>query len=237
MATNGNAPSLPTWKRFAAFQVFGDYAPSRGFRVLVQVGAEPQALLDALEQRARGQELLDPDLALANLRAGLGLLRTGLVSFAYATVEEVIVILQPDASDAEGGPIDALNRLVSDYTASLSLLLGRPVTAAARLYELPDVEVARRGLVALAEDFEEATPRRSAMWLGAQLRGRGQPFHLSMVETLEEQSHLLQSNGIDMDALPAWWWRGVAASRGPRGIEVFDDLPGGDELGNLVPTA
>ncbi len=237
MAKNGKGASLPTWKRFAAFQVFGDYAPMRGFRVLVRVGAEPHTLLEALEHRAGAQELLDPDLARANLRAGLGLFRTGLVSFAYATVEEVVVMLLPEASNGEGAAIDALNRLVSDYTASLSLLLGQPVSASARLYEVPDLDVARRGLVALAGDFEEATPQRSAMWLGAQLRGRGQPFHHSMVETLEEQSHLLQSHGIDMDALPAWWWRGVAATQGPQGIQVYDDLPSGDDLGNLVPTA
>jgi len=120
----------------------------------------------------------------------------------------------------------------------LSLLVGQPVSARARIYEVPDLEIARRGLVALAEDVEEATPLRSAMWLGAQLQGRGQPFHPSMVETLEEQSHLLRSNGIDMDALPAWWWRGMAAAinKGDTegGVEVYDELPSGDELGNLV---
>jgi hypothetical protein len=238
MASNGNGPgqALPTWKKFAAFQVFGDYAPMRGFRVLVQVGADPKALLEALEHRAPSQDLLDPDLARANLRAGLGLLRTGLVRFAYATVEEVVVLLAPEASEGEGAPLEAQNRLVSDYSASLSLLLGQPIPAGARIYEVPDVEVARRALVSLAGDVEEATPLRSAMWLGAQLRGRGQPFHPSMVETLEEQSHLLHSNGIDMDALPAWWWRGVVARGGPRGIEVYDDLPNGDELGHLVPS-
>lgn len=233
MAINGS--TLPAWKKFAAFQVFGDYAPMRGFRVLVQVGAEPEALLEAIGQRARGQDLLDPDLARASLRAGLGLLRTGLVSFAYATVEEVVVMLHREASDAEGAPIEAQTRLVGEYSAALSLLLGQPVTASARIYEVPDVEVARRALTSLAADVEEATPLRSAMWLGAQLRGRGEPFHPSMVETLEEQSHLLQTHGIDMDALPAWWWRGVAASHDARGISVYDDLPSGEELANLLP--
>jgi hypothetical protein len=232
MATNGSA--LPTWKKFAAFQVFGDYAPTRGFRVLVRVGADPEALLEAIEQRARGQDLLDPDLARANLRAGLGLLRSGLVCFAYATVEEVLVMLHREASDREGAPFDAQTRLVADYSGALSLLLGQPIAAGARIYEVPDVDVARRALVSLAGDVEEATPLRSAMWLGAQLRGRGQPFHPSMVETLEEQSHLLQTNGVDMDALPMWWWRGVAATHGTRGIAVYDELPGSEELGKLI---
>jgi len=232
MANNGDG--LPTWKKFAAFQVFGDYAPMQDFRVLVQVGTDPEQRMELLERRAGGQELLDPALAQATLRAGLGLWRTGLVSFAYATVEEAVVMLHPHVSEGAGDPILAQNRLVSEYAASLSLLLGQPVTAGARLYEVPDLEVARRGLVALAEDVEEATPRRSALWLGAQLRGRGQPFHPSMVETLEEQSHLLQSNGIDMDALPVWWWRGIAASGGDSGLQIYDDLPGGEELGNII---
>ncbi|MEM9457986.1 MAG: hypothetical protein AAGF11_27655 [Myxococcota bacterium] len=232
MVSNGNG--LPTWKKFDAFQVFGDYAPMQGFCVLMRVGADPEQLVSLLERRAPGQELLDPALAQANLRAGLGLLRTGVVRFAYATVEEVIVMLHPQAMTAAGAPILVHNRLVSEYTASLSLLVGQPINAAASIYELPDVGVVRRGLVALAEDVEEATPRRSALWLGAQLRGRGQPFHPSMVETLEEQSALLQSNGIDMDALPAWWWRGMAAIAGDEGLAVYDDLPSGDDLGNLI---
>lgn len=232
MASNGSA--LPTWKKFAAFQVFGDYAPMRGFRVLVRVGSDPEALLETLEQRADAQDLLDPELARANLRAGLGLLRTGLVSFAYATVEEVVVVLHREASDGEGAPFDAQTRLVADYSAAVSLLLGRPMPVSACIYEVPDLEVARRALVSLAADVEEATPLRSALWLGAQLRGRGQPFHPSMVETLEEQSHLLQTHGIDMDALPAWWWRGIAATHDARGIQIHDELPSGDELGKLV---
>lgn len=233
MATNGNG-LLPTWKKFAAFQVFGDYAPSQGFRVLVRVGADPERLQQLIQQRAPDHEVLDPELARANLRAGLGLLRTGLVSFVYATVEECIALLSPDATEAEGAPIAVHSRLVSDYSATLSVLVGQSVGATAELFEVPDMEVARRGLVSLAEDVEESTPKRSALWLGAQLQGRGEPFHPSMAETIEEQSHLLQTHGIDMDALPAWWWRGVVAVRADDGVRVFDELPSGDELGDLV---
>ncbi|MEM7159181.1 MAG: hypothetical protein AAF799_40465 [Myxococcota bacterium] len=232
MANNGNG--LPTWNKFAAFEVFGDYSPTPGFRVMVRIGAEPDRLRALLEKRAPSSEVLDPDLARAHLRAGLGLLRSGLVRFAYATTEEVVVMLTDDAVKQGGASVEVQSRLVSDYSSALSLLLGQQVCASACIYELPDVSVARRGLVALAEDVEENTPRRSAMWLGAQLQGRGQPFHPSMVETLEEQSHLLQSNGIDMDALPAWWWRGMAAVSNGSGVDVYDELPSGDELGRLV---
>lgn len=233
MATNGNG-LLPTWKKFAAFQVFGDYAPSQGFRVMVRVGAEPERLRELLRQRAQGKDVLDPELAVANLRAGLGLLRTGLVSFAYATVEEVIVLLRAEAVEPEGAPIEIQNRLVSDYSSTLSVLLGQSVRAHAQIFEVPDVEIARRGVVALAEDVEETTPLRSALWLGAQLEGRGQPFHPSMAETIEEQSHLLQTHGIDMDALPPWWWRGVAAISVDEGVQVYDELPSVEALGNLM---
>ncbi len=227
----------PTWTKLSAFQVFGDYSPMRGFRVLVRVGAEPEALLEALEARAATHDLLDPELARALLRSGLGLLRTGLVRLAYATTEEALLLLHADAVDGEGAAIAAQNRLLADYAASLSLLLGRPLAAHAQIFEVPDLAVARRGLVALCADVEEGTPLRSAMWLGAQLRGRGQPFHPSMVETLEEQSHLLQTHGVDMDALPTWWWRGVLATHDVEGIDVYDELPGGEELGHLVPEA
>lgn len=232
MATNGNG--LPTWKKFAAFEVFGDYVPTGGARVLVRVSAQTEQLRTALQRRAGQQAVLDPELGCAVLRAGLGLLRTELVSFAYATVEEVIVVLRPEAIEADGAPLAVHNRIVSEYASLLSVLIGHPIGATAQIFEVPDISVVRRGLAALAEDVEEATPMRSAMWLGAQLEGRGEPFHPSMVETLEEQSHLLQRNGIDMDALPAWWWRGMAATRADVGVEIFNELPSGEEFGTLV---
>jgi hypothetical protein len=57
-----------------------------------------------------------------------------------------------------------------------------------------------------------------------------------MLETLEEQTSLLQANGIDMDALPSWWWRGVAAAVEPNGeVEVFAEIPPGEDFGGLIP--
>lgn len=233
MADNGNG--LPTWNKFAAFEVFGDYRPNGSARLLVRVATPPDRLAALLSRRANDRGALDPDLGGAVLRAGLGLLRTELVSFAYATVEEAIVLLRPDALSAECPPIVAQNRLVAHYAAQLSVLVGEALGANAQIFEVPDLTVARRGLSALAEDVEEATPRRSAMWLGAQLQGRGEPFHPSMVETLEEQSHLLQTHGIDMDALPGWWWRGMAATRREgQGVAVLDELPTGDDFGALL---
>lgn len=229
-------PILDAWKKFSAFEVFGDYSPMSGFRLVVAIGARPEALEGALEGRAPESDLLDPVFARWMMRAGLGLMQSGLVSFAYATCEETVCVVRPEALQGSGAPMKIQAQLATSFTARLSLLAGRELPAVARIYEFPDVSVIRRAVVKLAEDVEEATPLRSSLWLGAQLRGRGQSFHPSMLETLEEQTSLLQSNGIDMDALPTWWWRGVAAGiRGDGGVEVFDDLPQGEALGELIP--
>src|SRR5262249_11839881 len=128
------------------------------------------------------------------------------------------------------------NELVSMFAARLSLLCGRELAVQASIYEFPDITVVRRALSTLVEEVEETTPLRSSIWLGAQLRGRGQPFHPSMLETIEEQTSLLRGHGIDMDTLPSWWWRGIAAHVGQGGeVEVFDELPGGEAFGQLVP--
>jgi hypothetical protein len=229
-------PTLQAWKSFSAFEVFGDYAPMTGFRLVVKVGAQKDALDFVIEHRARETDVLDPSLARWVVRAGLGLSRSGLISFAYATAEEVVCVIRPDVVHGAGAPISIQSRLLTLFTARLSLLVGREFPAVASIYEFPDVAVIRKAMARLLEDVEESTPLRSGLWLGAQLRGRGQPFHPSMLETLEEQTSLLQSNGIDMDALPPWWWRGVAANVRPDGgIEVFDELPAGEAFGDLIP--
>jgi hypothetical protein len=61
-----------------------------------------------------------------------------------------------------------------------------------------------------------------------------------MVETLEEQSHLLRDNGIDIDVLPSWWWRGVAARAStldgadPNQVEIWGQLPTSEQLSALI---
>lgn len=228
--------TLDAWKKFAAFEVFGDYAPMNGFRLVVKVGARREAIEAVLESRSREAELLDPGLARWVMRAGLGLARSGLVSFAYATAHETVLVVRRDAVRGAGAPLSIHDELLTLYTARLSLLTGRELPAVASIYEFPDVAVIRKAFAALVEDVEETTPLRSSYWLGAQLRGRGQAFHPSMVDSLEEQTSLLQSNGVDMDALPSWWWRGVAALVQPNGaVQVFDELPQGDAFGALIP--
>lgn len=233
-APNGT-PTLQAWKKFSAFEVFGDYRPMTGFRLVIKVGADHDALAEAIERRAGRSELLDPQLASSVMRAGLGLARSGLVSFVYATCENAVVLVRPEAVTAQRSPLEVQNQLLAMFTARLALLTSVEVGSQGHIYEFPDVAIVRRALSTLAEEVEESTPLRSSIWLGAQLRGKGQPFHRSMIETLEEQTSLLQSNGIDMDALPPWWWRGIAAQVGSDGgIEVIDELPTGDEFGRLI---
>lgn len=223
------------WKRFSAFQVLGDHMPMTGFRLVLQIAADAARVDGLLEARARESDPLDPELARATVRAGLGIVRSDAVSFVYAAPEETVALLRPNSVKGVGRSLEVHDRLVSMVAARLALLVGEEVAVHARIYEFPDLGVVRRAFCSVLEAIEEATPLRSAMRLGAQLRGRGQPFHPSMIETLEEQTALLQGGGIDMEALPPWWWRGVAARPAADGeVRVFDDLPAGDDFAALV---
>ena len=143
--TNG----LRAWKKFEPFQVFGDYVPMPGFRVVVQVAPDPDMLSSALEHRSSSVDLLDPGLARCTMRAGLGLLRSGVVSFAYATSEEAIAVVRPEAVRRQGDSIAIYDTIVSSFAARLSLLAGAEMRVVARLYEFPDMEVVRRAVVTL----------------------------------------------------------------------------------------
>lgn len=232
---NGTA-QLDAWKKIAAFEVFGDYTPVEGSRLMVKIGPQQGTIDRILEARASRSETLDPAFARWVVRAGLGLSQSGQVSFVYSTPAETVCLVRGDMVQGAGAVVPIQSQLLAGFTARLSLLAGVEVPAVSAVFEFPDLTVVRRALTKLVEDVEENTPLRSSLWLGAQLRGRGQPFHPSMLETLEEQTSMLQSNGIDMDALPAWWWRGIAAAVRPDGsVDIYDDLPIGDAVGDLVP--
>lgn len=228
MSTNGS------WDGFSAFQVFGDHVPMGGFFLVVRLSADAERLSSVLESRAGSSAALDPELAQAMVRAGLGLMQSGSVSFVYANTEEVVALIRADSVSEAGKSLVVHDHLVSMLAARLALLAGREVPVHAAVYEFPDISVVRRAFTTALDSVEETTPARSARRIGAQMRGRGEPFHPSMVETLEEQMGLLEEKGVDMESLPPWWWRGVAARAGDAGVEVFDDLPSGDEFGTLV---
>lgn len=229
--TKNGAPRPTAERRLHPFEVFGDYAPHAGARIVIRVNSSSKSRMAAISRRAGASALLDPAFAQGHLRAGLSLLQSDSVCFAWANAEGAVLLLREGV-----GPVAPIeNELVSAFTARLSLLLGTELVAVGAIYELPDLTVVRRAFGAMVEDVEEATPKRSSLWLGAQLAGRGQPFHPSMVESLEEQSGLLQSNGIDMDALPGWWWRGMAGIRRPDGsLDVVEDIPSGEAFADLL---
>jgi hypothetical protein len=230
--------SQSSWNAFSAFQVFGDHVPMDGFTLVVRIAADTEVVNHLLARRAVQQDVLDPELAQMMLRAGVGLVQSSASRFVYANCEEAIVVLRREAVSEVGQSLEIHDHLVSSWAARMALISGESVSVCGRVYELPDLGVVRKLIRTAVDGYEDQTPLRSARRLGAQLRGRGQPFHLSMVETIEEQTNLLEEHGVNVNALPSWWWRGVAArSNGvedPGRVDVFTELPGTDELVSLI---
>jgi hypothetical protein len=231
-------PVQSSWNAFSAFQVFGDHVPMDGFSLVVRIAADTETVERLIAGRAHEQDSLDPELAMMMLRAGLGLIQLPAVSFVYANPDETVVVLRPESVQEVGQSLEVHDHLISSWAARMALISGDSLPVSGRVYEFPDVGVVRKAVRSAVDNHEETTPLRSAKRLGVQLRGRGQPFHASMVETLEEQTHLLEENGIDMNALPSWWWRGVAARSSspgdPNAVEIWGELPGSDELSELI---
>jgi hypothetical protein len=227
-----------SWNAFSAFQVFGDHVPMEGFSLVVRIAADVDAVERLIGRRAAEAQALDPALAVLMIRAGLGLVRSPAVSFVYANTDETIALLRSDVVHDVGQSLEVHDHLVSSWAARMALLSGESLPISGRVYEFPDLGVVRKAIRSAVESHEEATPLRSAKWLGAQLRGRGQPFHSSMVETLEEQANLLEEHGVRMDGLPNWWWRGLAArsldALDPDQVRLWTQMPTGDALAAIV---
>ena len=46
---------------------------------------------------------------------------------------------------------------------------------------------------------------------------------------------LLRNGGVDLEQLPHWWGRGIAARfRSDGGVELYDDVPHGQDFAALV---
>lgn len=227
-----------SWNAFSAFQVFGDHVPMDGFSLVVRIAADTEAVEQLLGARAHQQDKLDPELAMMMLRAGLGLAQSPAALFVYANPEETIVVLRPESVQEVGQSLEVHDHLISSWAARMALISGESLPVSGHVYDFPDLGVVRKALHKAIDVHEDRTPVRTARRLGAQLRGRGEPFHVSMVETLEEQSHLLEEHGIDMNSLPGWWWRGVAARRldihDPSRVEIWSELPASEVLVSLI---
>jgi hypothetical protein len=227
-----------SWNAFSAFQVFGDHVPMDGFSLVVRISADVDAVEQLIARRASQQEALDPELAVLMCRAGLGLVRLPAVSFVYVNPDETVVLLRSDVVHDVGQSLEVHDHLISSWAARMALLSGESLPISGRVYEFPDLGVVRKAVRSAVEHHEEGTPLRSAKRLGAQLRGRGQPFHSSMVETIEEQVHLLEEHGVRMDGLPNWWWRGLAArsvdALDPDHVQLWPQLPTGDALAAII---
>jgi hypothetical protein len=233
--SNAEVQGNNTWGKFSAFRVLGDHEPMPGFRLVMQFAPRAEAVARLLEVRARQSDPLDSELARLTVRAGIGLLQSHNVSFAYANAEEVVVLIRGDAVTRMGSSLAVYEQLLSMYSARLAVLLGEELVAHGHIFEFPDLGIARRAFVAAQEWLEEATPVRSSRRLGSQMRGQGQPFHVSMIDTVDAQMQLLRGAGVDLDGLPHWWWRGIAARfRNDGGVELYDDVPHGADFAALV---
>ena len=233
--SNAEVQGNNTWGKFSAFRVLGDHEPMPGFRLVMQFAPRAEAVARLLEVRARQADPLDSELARLTVRAGIGLLQSHNVSFAYANAEEVVVLIRGDAVTRMGSSLAVYEQLLSMYSARLAVLLGEELVAHGHIFEFPDLGIARRAFVAAQEWLEEATPVRSSRRLGSQMRGQGQPFHATMIDTVDSQMQLLRGAGVDLDGLPHWWWRGIAARfRSDGGVELYDDVPHGADFAALV---
>jgi hypothetical protein len=226
---------VASWNGFAAFRLFAQQVPAGDDRLVMRLSVVPLHVEQLLSERAVDASALDPELSKAIVRAGLALARVPDVRFVYANTEEAVVLVEPGAVGRPGRALAVHDELISTFAGRLALLLGREVAVQSHVYGLPDAEAVRKAFSSALEAVEEATPARCTARLVAQMQGRGEPFHPSMVETLEEQVQLLEERGVDLERLPAWWWRGVAARPGADGVELFDELPQADEFARLVP--
>jgi len=222
-----------TWNKFSAFRVLGDHEPMPGFRLVMRLAPTPESLARLLGLRAAQSDALDSELARATVRAGVGLLQSHFVSFAYATPEEIVALIRLGAVNKLGSSLAVYDRLVSMYSSRVSVLLGEEVVVTGSIYEFPDLGIAQRAFIAAQEWVEEATPLRSAWRVSQQRTAKGES--VGSLGTAEGQASVLRSAGVDLEKLPSWWWRGIAARmRVDGGVELYDEVPSGADFAALI---
>lgn len=224
-----------TWNKFSAFRVLGDHEPMPGFRLVMQLAPTAESLARVLAARANKSDALDSELARATVRAGVGLLQSQFVSFAYATPEETVALVRVDAVGRVGSSLAVYDRLVSMYAARVAVLLGEELVVSGSIYEFPDLGIAQRAFIAAQEWVEEATPQRTAWRLAQQMAAQGKALAEGVLDSLDGQASLIRAAGVELDKLPGWWWRGIAARmRVDGGVELYDDVPAGAGFAAII---
>lgn len=224
-----------TWNKFSAFRVLGDHEPMPGFRLVVQLAPTPESLARVLAARASKSDPLDSELARATVRAGVGLLQSHFVSFAYATPEETVALIRVDAVSRVGSSLAVYDRLVSMLAARAAVLLGEELVVTGSIYEFPDLGIAQRAFIAAQEWVEEATAHRTAWRLAQQMAAQGKALADGVLDSVDGQASLIRAAGVELDKLPGWWWRGIAARmRADGGVELYDDVPAGAGFAAII---
>ncbi len=223
------------WEKFSVFRVISDHKPMPGFRLVMQLAPARESISRIAATRARSQDPLDPALSQAVLRAGVGLLQSQLLSFVYANTEEVLVLVREDAVGRLGNSNVVYEHVLSQFASRLSLIVGEEVIVRGQIYEFPDLGIVRRAFVAALDWVEESAPARASIRVSDQMRGTGRAPDPLVLRSIEGQHNLIRNAGIDLESLPGWWWRGIAARfRRDGGVDLHDELPGGEKFSALV---
>lgn len=223
------------WEKFSVFRVISDHKPMPGFRLVMQLAPARESISRIAAARSRSQDPLDPALSRAILRAGLGLLQSRLISFVYANTEEVLLLIREDAVTRLGNSNVVYEHVLSSFASRLSLLLGEEVIVRGQIYEFPDLGIVRRAFLSALDWVEEAAPTRASTRVSDQMRGAGRAPDPLVLRSIEGQHNLIRNAGVDLESLPSWWWRGIAARfRRDGGVELHDDLPSGQPFAELV---
>lgn len=222
------------WQPFTAFQVYSDHVPMDGFRLVVRLVPDMQSMAACISERAKGAGPLDPVFSQAVIRAGVALAQIDGIDLVYASAQECTVVLSRGSVSMVGQSMLVHDFLVSRYAARLARLTEREIAVSGMLFEVPNDAVVRKALSASLNGVEVSAPWRAALYVGSQVLGRGGSFDPTSIGTLQGQRDVLAAAQVDLEALPAWWRRGLAARNNVDSVELFDQIPDGDSLGQLL---
>ena len=222
------------WHSFTAFQVFADHVPVGGSSLMLRLVPDVPSMAACLSQRAPNADPLDPEFTQMIIRAGLALAQIDGVTLVYASGHECCVVVDGSRISEVGQSLLLHDFMVSRFAARLAILTGSEIAVTGSLYEFPSPEVVRRALAASLQGVEAAAPWRAAFYVGTQVLGRGGSFDPASIQTEEGQQGILRAAGVNLQALPAWWRRGLAARSNTEVVELFDQLHDAEALTALV---